>query len=155
MADSYTVKGSYATVQVIDPTTVVDVLRISFTTIPSGIYGRANAPYKNVAGFTTANADQAASLFIEPLAYGIERAMGTGRVAGMSAVEDTNASGLLIDYMDVTVVYDASAAGSPLTFEAVVRIPTQAFDGHDAFFQPLVLDPINATYDGLVKLSQE
>lgn len=155
MAQNYTVISSFATVQVIDPTTVVDVLRIGFRTIPSGIYGRANAPYKDVGGFKVADADQAASLFIGPLATGIERAVGTGRVSGMSAVEDTNASGLLVDYMDVTVFYSPNTPAQPLTFEAVVRIPVFAFEGEDAFFGPLVLDPINATYDGLVRLSQE
>lgn len=148
----YTVMGSFATVQVISPTQVVDVLRITFRTDPSGVVAFANVPYKNLVGFQVADADQAASVFIAPLADGIERAIGTGRVAGATGTEDIDASGLLIDYIDLTVQYDPGDPARPGPFQSIIRIPVFAFEG-GAFFGPLVLDKINAAYDALVALA--
>lgn len=148
----YTVLGSYATVQVTGPTTVVDVLRINFRTTPSGVVATANVPYRNLVGFTVADADQAASLFISPLADGIERMMGSGRVAGAVGSEDIDASGLLVDYVDATVEYDPADPARPGPFQSVIRIPVGAFD-EPSFYAPLVGDKINAAYDALVQLA--
>lgn len=148
----YTVLGSYATVQVTSPTTVVDVLRINFRTTPSGVVATANVPYKNIAGFTVADADQAASIFIGPLADGIEQAIGTGRVAGGTGSEDIDASGLLVDYIDLTVEFNPNDPTRPGPFQSVLRVPVFAFETGE-FFGPLVRDKINAAYDALVKLA--
>ncbi len=148
----YVVLGSYATVQVTGPESVVDVLRISFRTTPSGVTATASVPYRNLVGFTTADADQAATVFIGPLSDGIERMMGIGRVAGATGSEDIDASGLLVDYIDATVEYDPQNAAQVGPFQSVVRIPVHAFD-EPSFFDPLVLNKINEAYDALVRLA--
>lgn len=148
----YTVLGSYATVQVTGPTTVVDVLRVNFRTTPSGVVATANIPYRNVAGLTVADVDSAASVFIGPLADGIERMMGSGEVAGATGSEDIDASGLLVDYIDATVEYDPNDPARPGPFQAVVRIPVFAFD-EPSFYDPLVGSKVNATYVALQRLA--
>lgn len=152
MAASYSVLGSFSTIQVVSPTQVVDVLRITFRTVPSGVVAVANAPYRNVAGVTVADVDQAAAVFIGPLADGIERMMGSGIVAGAIAAEDVDASGLLIDYIDATVSYVPVSSAQPGPFQAVVRIPVFAFD-EPSFYGPLVNDKLNAAYGALQHLA--
>jgi hypothetical protein len=129
----------------------VDVLRITFRTIPSGIVATANAPYKNLVGFKVADADQAAAVFIAPLALGIERIMGLGYVAGAFGTEDVDPAGMLIDYLDVTVAFESAAAGAG-SFEQIVRIPVHFFDS-DVIFGSLVLQPLADAYAGLQALA--
>lgn len=151
MASNFTTIGSYATVQVTGPTTAVDVLRITFRTIPSGVVATANAPYKNIVGVQPGDVAGIAGVFIEPLATGIERMMGSGIVSGAVAAEDTDNSGLLIDYIDATVEYDPPDA-SQGPFTQVVRIPTNAFD-EPSFYGPLIGSKIGAAYEGLKALA--
>lgn len=158
MADQYMMTGSYPTVQVTGPATAVDVLRISAVTQPSQIGFTFNAPYRGLVGInvkgdapTPAQAVAVANRFAAPIAAGIERMMGIGIVAGASPTEDADASGLLIDYIDATVLYtpDNPAQGD---FTASVRIPTNAFD-EPSFFGPLVATPIGAAYEALKALA--
>lgn len=151
MAASYTIMGSYATVQVTGPATAVDVLRITARTIPSGVVFTANAPYRNIVGVQPGDVAGIANVFIAPLADGIERMMGSGIVAGAVATEDTDASGLLIDYIDATVAYDPQNATQDV-FTQVVRIPTGAFD-EPSFYGPLIGAKIGAAYEGLKALA--
>lgn len=151
MADNYTVLGSFATVQVTGPQSAVDVLRITARTIPSGVTFTANAPYRNIVGVRPGDVPGIANVFIEPLATGIERMMGIGIVASAVATEDTDASGLLIDYIDATVEYVPPGATFS-DFQQVVRIPTNAFD-EPSFFGPLVASKLGAAYDGLKALA--
>lgn len=153
MADNYTTLGSYATVQVTGPTTTVDVLRISFRTIPSGVVAVANVPYRNVGGFAVADVQTAANIFIGPLATGIERMMGSGMVAAAAGVEDTDASGLLVDYIDAVVEYVPQVAGQLGEFQSELRIPVHAFD-EPSFYGPLVGDKLNAAYTALQQLAE-
>jgi hypothetical protein len=153
MAANFTVIGSYATVQVTGPTTAVDVLRITFRTIPSGVVAVANAPYKNLVGVQPGDVAGIADTFIAPLATGIERMMGSGLVSSAVASEDTDPSGLLIDYIDATVEYDPPGAGQG-SFTQVVRLPTNAFD-EPSFYDPLIGAKLNAAHDGLVALAGE
>lgn len=148
----YTVLGSYPTIQVISPTSVVDVLRITFRTDPSGVVAFANVPYKEVGGFTVADADQAASLFLAPLADGIETIMSTGWLAGASGTEDIDASGLLVDYIDCVVQYEPNDPLRPGPFQSIIRIPVFAFET-GPFFDALVRNPVLAAYNALVKLA--
>lgn len=158
MADQFLYTGSYPTVQVTGPTTAVDVLRISGRTIPSGVPFSINAPYRGLVGInvkgdapTPAQAVAVANRFAGPIAAGIERMMGMGIVGGATAVEDTDASGLIIDYTEATVVY---VPDNPLQqeFSAAVRIPTNAFD-EPSFFGPLVAEPVGAAYEALKALA--
>lgn len=151
MAANFTTLGSVATIQVTGPATAVDVLRITFKTIPSGVVATANAPYKNIVGVKPDDVQGIANVFIEPLATGIERMMGSGVVTGAVAAEDTDASGLLIDYIDATVEYDPPNADQG-AFTQIVRIPTQAFD-EPSFYGPLIGSKIGAAYEGLKALA--
>lgn len=158
MADQYLLTGSYATVQVTGPTTAVDVLRISASTVPSQVAFTFNAPYRGLVGInvkgeapTPAQAVAVADRFAAPIAAGIERMMGMGIVAGAAPTEDADTSGLIVDYIEATVEYlpDNPAQQS---FSATVRIPTNAFD-EPSFFGPLVATPIGAAYDALKALA--
>lgn len=151
MADNFQTLGSVATVQVTGPQSAVDVLRITFVTKPSGIIATANAPYRNIVGVRPGDVEGIADRFIAPLATGIERLMGSGMVATAAATEDVDASGLLIDYLDVSVEY--VPPGSTVSdFQQVVRIPTQAFD-EPSFYGPLIGSKIGAAYEGLKALA--
>lgn len=150
--------GSYPTVQVTGPATAVDVLRISGSTKPSQVSFTINAPYRGLVGINVkgdapspSEALAVANRFAVPIAAGIERMMGIGIVAGAAPVEDADASGLIIDYIEATVLYvpDNPAQGE---FTAVVRIPTNAFD-EPSFFGPLVATPIGAAYEALKALA--
>lgn len=145
MASNFALMGSYATVQITGPSTAVDVLRITGRTIPSGVVFTANAPYKNVDGMKQADVAHVVSTFIEPLAEGIERMMGSGEVSEATASEDINASGLVIDYIDAVVAYGD-------TFTQVVRVPTQAFD-EPSLYDSLIGHKIDAAYRGLQALA--
>lgn len=158
MADNYQTTGSYATVQVTGPTTAVDVLRISFRTIPSGVTAMLNAPYRSLTTvtitgthITPAQVEAVARTFIKPIAFGIERMMGMGIVASAVAAEDTDPSGLLIDYIDATVAYQPENLTQDV-FSTVVRIPTNAFD-EPSVFGALVATPIRDAYDALKALA--
>lgn len=158
MASNFQTTGSFATVQVTGPASAVDVLHISFRTIPSGVNAAYNAPYRNLttvdikgSHITPAQVQAVADTFIAPLATGIERMMGSGMVAFAVGAEDTDASGLLIDYIDATVEFvpDNPAQDS---FSAVIRIPVGAFD-EPSFYGPLVGDRISETYNALKTLA--
>ena len=153
MAEQYTLIGSYPTVQVVSPQQVVDVLRIGFRTIPSGVVAYANAPGKKAAGQSAgAFVAQLASLYIGPLALGIERAMGLGYIAAATHEEDVTAAGLLTDLISFVVEYDPDSISQPGPFQIEVRIPIFAFD-EPTFFGALVLDPLNEAYAELQALA--
>lgn len=151
MAENFTTIGSYPTVQVTGPTTAVDVLRITFTTIPSGVTATANAPFRGLVGIVPGDVDAIAERFIQPLAFGIERMMGLGYVIGALALEDVDASGLLIDYIVAYVEYIPPGAAFS-DFQQSVQIPVHFFD-EPSFFLPLVRDKLQAAYDGLAALA--
>lgn len=152
MASNFTVIGSYATVQVTGVSSAVDVLRITARTIPSGVQFTANAPYRNIVGVRPGDVEGIARVFIEPLATGIERMMGMGIVPFAIAVEDTDASGLLVDYIDASVEYVPPGQAAS-DFQQVVRIPTGAFD-EPSFFNALVGEKIGQAYEGLKALAE-
>lgn len=143
--------GSYATVKVTGPQTAVDVLRITVRTVPSGVVFTANAPYKNVGGMKVADVGRVTDIFIEPVAMGIEEMMGLGVVAGAVGAEDTDAAGLLQDFIDATVAYQPQNPNQD-TFSQVIRLQVYAF-GEQNLFPRLVRDPVMAAYEGLKALA--
>jgi hypothetical protein len=153
MATTYAVKGSYATIQVTSASQVVDVLRISFETIPSGVLAVASAPYRGNVGIQPGDVDGIAATYIEPIATGIERVMGTGRVASAAAFEDVNASGLVIDMLAVVVQYQPTGGAVAGPFQQQLDLPLHAFGLDPGFFNTLILAPINAAYDAMVALA--
>lgn len=158
MATSYTFIGAYPTTQVTGPATSVDVLRITASTIPSGVVFEINAPYRGLVGINVSGKAidagqmrQVADRFAAPIAAGIERMMGMGIVAGAVATQDLNAAGLVIDYIEATVLYSPPDINKD-EFTVPVRIPTNAFD-EPSFFGPLVATPIGAAYASLKALA--
>lgn len=151
MADHYITIGSYATVKVTGPATAVDVLRITFQTIPSNVVATVSAPYRGIAGFKVADVTTVANVFIGPIAFGIEEMMGLGVVESAVGVEDTNASGLLIDYIEATVFYQSPNPAQGI-FTSPVRIEAYAF-GEQPLFGRLVRDPILAAQAALKALA--
>lgn len=146
MAGNYLTISSYPTVQVTGPQTVVDVLRIGFQTIPSGVVAYANAPGKKKPGQSgAALAAQLADTYIAPLATGIERVMGLGFVVSARHEEDVNPSGLIVDRLAFVVEFVPTTGAMVGEFQAEVTIPIFALD-EPSMFSALVLDPLNQTY---------
>lgn len=149
MADSYQVVSQRETVQVLSQTQVLDVEEVGFVTKPHGIYAQREVPL-------AAWAAEGAGAWIEPLATAIEGLMQTSAATFATFVQDVDASGLLTDYLDVTVSYTpAGGLGIPMT--TVVRIPINAFTvdtqfgipfGTDTFVTPA--DAVASAYNALI-----
>ncbi len=148
----YVVLGSFTTIQVVSQSQVIDVLRINFSTTPSGITAYANAPYKSITGVQPGDVEGIADVFILPLADGIERMMGSGEVTGAVGAEDTDASELLVDYIDATVEYRSPDLRKFGPYQQVVRIPVQFFD-EPSFYDALVGVKIDGAYQALKQLA--
>jgi hypothetical protein len=148
----YVYLGSYSTVQVLSADQVQDILRITFRTTPSGVVAYANAPTATLQAAAVTSALTAADLFAAPMADGIERAMASGKVGGIAAVQDTDRSGLLQDYLEVTVEYVSTSATNPGTFDATIRIPAFDFTSEE-FYGTVVGGPIDALYAQLQRLA--
>jgi hypothetical protein len=152
VGEHFTSMGSFTTVQVVSPSQVIDVLRVTFRTTPSGVVAFASVPYKGLVGIVPGDVGAIEDRFIEPLAFGIERMMGSGKVASATGSEDVDASGLLVDYIDAVVSYQPATAGQPGPFEQVIRIPVHAFD-EPSFYGPLIQARIDAAYQAMVDLA--
>lgn len=148
----YSYLGSFSTVQVLAPDQIQDILRITFRTTPSGIVAYANAPVVSLQAGGVTDALTAAALFAGPLADGIERAMASGKVGGITAVQDTDKSGLLQDYLEVTVEYVHSDPTNPGVFDASIRIPAFAFSSEE-FYGTAVGSQIDEVYNQLAALA--
>ena len=148
----YTYLGSYSTVQVLAADKVQDILRITFRTTPSGVVAYANAPVASLQAGGVTSALTAADLFAGPMADGIARAIASGKVGGISAVQDIDKSGLLQDYLEVTVEYVSSDPVKPGTFDATVRIAAYLFTAEE-FFGSAVQGPIDQVYGQLQALA--
>ena len=115
----YVGKGSYRDVQVLGPTQVLDVERVAFQTTGAGVY--AEYPI-DLASW---NADRGREQ-LNALSDAIDSLIATTAAVGASYLQDTDVSGLLIDYLDVIVEYDS---GDPTAqpFQGTARIPLALF----------------------------
>ena len=115
----YIGKGSYRDVQVLGPTQVLDVERVAFQTTGSGVY--AEYPIDLASWNADRGADQ-----LNALSAAIDELIATTAAIGATYLQDTDVSGLLIDYLDVIVEYDS---GDPTAqpFTGTVRIPLSMF----------------------------
>ena len=120
MAADYDIVSSGADVQILGPTSILDVTRFGIQTKPSGVLVYVNVPQEKVS-------DSEAQVTLEGYALLVEAAMRLEGVIGMRPEQDVDASGLIADYMVVTVGVDSDApdAINPLTTD--VRILTRYF----------------------------
>lgn len=118
MAANYTIQGQQRDIQILGPSQVQDVMRLTATTIPSGIWFER---FVSVAAWKS----EGSGPLVEPLAAGIERVMTFQDVAGMAAVEDTDASGLVVPMFEITVVTTTADPNQVGPMTAVVKVPSR------------------------------
>lgn len=115
MADVYYVIDSYKSIQVLSPTTVSDVQYVTIATIPTQItltYPMEYAVWKKGPPYDQLNA----------MAQELENLVTNYHVVAGSAVQDLDANGLLVDYVDLIVEYVQPTAGLP-PLQGTVSIP--------------------------------
>ena len=143
---AYTTLPTHRTVQVINATTVLDVMEIPFITSPSGVTAQVYAPYVSWLA-------EGADTFIAPVATAIENLISGGLATGGTFTQDVDpTSGLLIDYVTFTVAYTPTDGRG--TFTTTVDVPVTAL-GADTGFGAIVstLDPaqlVDNAYQQLV-----
>lgn len=131
MADFYTVTGAVRAVRVVSQTQVVDVEAVSIATKPSGVALTVQVP---LAAWQAGNESD----YLEPPAELVEELLGTGATGGtplvtaVTQVQDTDGSGLLASFLELTVSYTPSS-GIGLPFTTRVRLPFTAFQSLDAY----------------------
>ena len=124
MASDYIVQTQTPTVQVLGPSSTIDVVQVGFTTVPHGVFAYANVPaefYSKLGG------EVAVDAFIEPLASLIERAMGIPGVIACRFEQDLSAAGLLVDSLVFTVSVTAQSPAQLGPMTADVTIPVVFF----------------------------
>jgi hypothetical protein len=121
---SYSLKGSYSTVQVLSPTLVNDVVYCTIQTIPSGVI--ASVPVQQREFDTKQTGPQ-----LTNFANAIEQTMSDPRVIAGVGEQTIDPSGLLADNVVFTVQYvSANTAPTGVTAEALV--PVSYLDFSDA-----------------------
>lgn len=143
MAESYTPLESYRDIQVLSPTQVIDVERVSGRTNPHGVYFERVVPL-------TIFGTSAATAYITELATAIEERLTSGLADAASFVQDVDASGLLVDAVEFVV----SVQGPPPTsgtFTTTVTVPVNLLTADPAFVGDLVTPMFE---DALAQLRQ-
>ena len=120
---SYIPLGSYRTIQVMSATQVLDVQYVTCTTIPHGFGFAYAVPLASwLAG--------AGEGLLAVIADELELIASNGEAVASSPVQDIDASGLLVDLVEVVVEYPMVAQGLP-PLQGTVQIPIQAFFAQD------------------------
>lgn len=151
MAQSYSPATSHRSVQVLGPTQVADVQQAGFVTHPTGIYAEYPVP------LPVWKDDRGAGL-IEAIASGIEGLIASTAAVTGSYVQDLDANGLLVDYIEFVVEYVAQGGlGLPMT--TTVLIPLESFlAAGDPFFFQFAGNPaqlIDDAYQGLAQFAAQ
>jgi hypothetical protein len=125
VADNYTTISSRQTIQVVSQTQSADVQAVTIQTVPSGIRMDVLVP---LAAWQAGKADD----YLSPPATIVEGLVSSDHVTSGSFVQDTDASGLLAGFLNLTVTYVPS--GSPgLPFNAIVQVPMTALASDDDY----------------------
>jgi hypothetical protein len=145
MADKYTTISARQTIQVVSQTESADVEAVTIQTIPSLIRMTVLVPLKEWTGGKAAT-------YLEPPASIVEGLVAEGFVSSASYVQDTDASGLLSGFLNLTVSY--TPPGSPgLPFTTIVQVPMTALATDDAYTAWAKAQPgghpIETAYDAL------
>lgn len=121
MARDYTPLGDVRTVQVLGPSSVADVQRVSASTIPHNVYFERNVP---LTIWGTASADD----YINELAVAIEQRLEGGIADNAGFVQDVDASGLLSDAIEF-IVSIPPPGDAPGPFTTTVTVPVNLLVG--------------------------
>lgn len=147
MANSFIVVSQNPEVQVLGPTEVIDVQKVGIRTKPTGMYLEYPVPrviWPSDGGLQ----------ILESLASGAEQMISEGLAVSGSYVNDLDASGLLVDYVEFTVQL-RDAAGRLLPQTTMARVPEELFiAGADPFAFGLIGDAVailQAAHDNLAK----
>lgn len=128
MADSFQIVTTREDVQAIGANEVIPVQRVTARTTPSGVVFDLllpSAAYKNPDGSFD---ESRARLAVAAIAERIETYIGQGLAVGAEYVEDLNAAGALVFYIDFTVEAVSTSPTKPGPFTAVARVPIGALE---------------------------
>jgi hypothetical protein len=128
MANNFTALESYKTVQVLSGTTVQDVQYVTCQTNAHGLGFAYPVPYDSWT------ADQGVALLTE-IATALEDLYNEGQVIASDPSQDLDASGLLVDYVDITVGY--AQPGLP-TLTGVASVPVLMFTSDVGEFKSII-----------------
>lgn len=120
MASSYTIETQRRSVQVLSSTNVLDVQVIGFNTLPSDVYVEMPVPYAAWKALQT-------DFFVGPFALEIEGWLATDGVAGASWVQDIDANGLLVDYIEFTLEVPPASTVQTGPMTTTVQVPFTYF----------------------------
>jgi hypothetical protein len=130
MAQDYLPLGSHRDIQVLGPTQVIDVERVSGSTNPHNVYFERVVPL-TIFGTTAADA------YVNELANAIEDRINSGLADTASFSQDVDASGLLTDVIEFVVSYTATDPRKG-TFTTTVTVPVDLLTADPAFVGQLV-----------------
>lgn len=141
MPNDYRLESSSADIQVLSAETVLDVTRFGIVTKPSGVRVMVNVPQAKVT-------DLQAHTTLQAYALLVETAMRTPGVVAARPVQDTDAAGLLADFMAFTVQVPDEDGSTDQPIQTEVLIPTSYF-GTAAGYARGVDDRLQAGINGL------
>jgi hypothetical protein len=121
VARDYTAQGSLRTVKVLGPSSVVDVERVSATTIPHSVYFERDVP---LTIWGTAGADD----YVNELAVAIEQYLQGGEADNAAFIQDVDDTGLLTDAIEFTVSIPPPLDATG-TFSTTVVVPVNLLVG--------------------------
>lgn len=147
MAQSFVVVNQSAEVQVLGPTEVIDVQKVGIRTRPTGMY--LEYPVPKIIWPTDGGMQ-----ILESLAAGAEQMVSEGFAVTGSHIQDTDANGLLVDYIEF-VVQLRGPNGILLPQTTTALVPEELFiAGTDPFAFGLIGDAtaiLQAAYDNLAR----
>lgn len=123
MAANYAPQGSYRDIQVLSPTSVIDVMVLTAFTVPSHIYYEVNVPME---AFNAGHGDE----YLTDAAASLEALLAEPAVQSVHWTTDLDSRGLVGDYAVATVAI-TPPKGSTGPFTTDVRFPMgQLLSGH-------------------------
>lgn len=137
MASNYQVTSQRQSIQVLGPTSILDVMEVGARTIPSGVDFQVSIP------LTTWKRNQA-DADLGSIAGAIEGRLADDYVADAFYSQDLDASGLLKD----EIVFLVQLPGDP-EMTAEVPVPVQLLRGSDTFQQTIVAQLFQDALDHL------
>ena len=137
----YSLLSSYATVQVLSPTVVNDILYCTIQTHPSGVI--ASMPIPIIATNTFSGNPE-----LTAFGNAIEQIMADDRVVAATGAQTLEPNGLLRDNVIFTVQYvPPGSTGTSITAEAVVPVASLNFE--DELIGRTLLEHVEGIIDGV------
>lgn len=133
---SYSIQGSYSTVQVITPTLVQPIQYTTIQTQPSGVIAAIALDQADFTGGTS-------NVLLQLFADAIEQIMARSEVIAGIGTQQLDANGLLADFVTFTVQYvGPNTAPSGVTAEA--DVPVGMLNFTDGAIGRLLLEEVDA-----------